>query len=96
MATPEDRTKSASIYIGSGIKQLASPLPKLKYFEGMKMMNDMMKMDGTMNDMGMDMSLQQMDMNTVMYPEITGENKPKNPNIQTIAIIQCPVMTLLP
>lgn len=77
LATPEDRTKSASIYIGSGIKQLASPLPKLKYFEGMKMMNDMMKMDGTMNDMGMDMSLQQMDMNTVMYPEITGENKPK-------------------
>ncbi len=78
LATPEDRTKSASIYIGSGIKQLVSPLPKLKYFEGMKMMNDMMKMDGTMNDMGMDMSLQQMDMNTVMYPEITGENKPKN------------------
>jgi len=77
LATPEDRTKSASIYIGSGIKQLVSPLPKLKYFEGMKMMNDMMKMDGTMNDMGMDMSLQQMDMNTVMYPEITGENKPQ-------------------
>ena len=45
------------------------------------MMNDMMKMDGTMNDMGMDMSLQQMDMNTVMYPEITGEKK-KNPNIR--------------
>ncbi len=77
LATPEDRTKSASIYIGSGIKQLVSPLPKLKYFEGMKMMNDMMKMDGTMNDMGMDMSLQQMDMNTVMYPEITGENNLK-------------------
>jgi FtsP/CotA-like multicopper oxidase with cupredoxin domain len=96
LATPEDRTKSASIYIGSGIKQLVSPLPKLKYFEGMKMMNDMMKMDGTMNDMGMDMSLQQMDMNTVMYPEITGENNPKNPNIQTIVIIQCQAMTLLP
>ena len=77
LSTPEDRTKSASIYIGSGIKQLVSPLPKLKYFEGMKMMNGMMKMDGTMNDMGMDMSLQQMDMNTVMYPEITGENKPQ-------------------
>ena len=41
----------------------------------MKMMNDMMNMDGSMNDMGMDMSLQQMDMNTVMYPEITGESK---------------------
>jgi len=72
LVTPEDRTKSASLYIGSGIKQLASPLPKLKYFEGMKMMNDMMKMNGDMKDMGMDMSLQQMDMNTVMYPEITG------------------------
>lgn len=75
LATPEDRTKSASIYIGSGIKHLGRPLPKLKYFEGMKMMNDMMKMNGEMKDMGMDMSLQQMDMNTVMYPEITGENK---------------------
>jgi CopA family copper-resistance protein len=72
LATPEDRTKSASLYIGNGIKQLVSPLPKLNYFEGMKMMNDMMNMDGTMNDMGMDMSLQKMDMNTVMYPEITG------------------------
>ncbi len=75
LATPEDRTKSASIYIGSGIKQLVRPLPKLKYFEGMKMMNDMMKMNGNLDDMGMNMSLQQMDMNTVMYPEITGENK---------------------
>lgn len=73
LATPEDRTKSASLYIGNGIKQLVSPLPKLNYFEGMKMMNDMMNMDGTMNDMGMDMSLQKMDMNTVMYPEITGD-----------------------
>ncbi|MBK8698460.1 MAG: multicopper oxidase domain-containing protein [Saprospiraceae bacterium] len=76
LATPEGRTKSVSIYIGSGIKQLVSPLPKLKYFEGMKMMNDMMNMDGTMNDMGMDMSLQQMDMNTIMYPEITGDKEP--------------------
>lgn len=75
LSTAEDRTKSASVYIGSGIKQLANPLPKLKYFEGMKMMNDMMKMNGEMNDMGMDMSLQQMDMNTVMYPEITGAKK---------------------
>jgi hypothetical protein len=44
-------------------------MPKLKYFEGMKMMNGMMNMDGSMNDMGMDMSMQKMDMNTVMYPE---------------------------
>ncbi|MBA3986559.1 MAG: multicopper oxidase domain-containing protein, partial [Flavobacteriales bacterium] len=78
LVTPEDRTKSASIYIGSGIKQLVSPLPKLKYFEGMKMMNDMMKMNGDLKDMGMNMSLQQMDMNTVMYPEITGDKKENN------------------
>lgn len=42
------------------------------------MMNDMMKMNGDMKDMGMKMSLQQMDMNTVMYPEISGpETKSK-------------------
>lgn len=77
LATPEDRTKSTSLYIGSGVKQLAAPLPKLKYFEGMKMMNGMMKMNGDLDDMGMSMSLNKMDMNVVMYPEITGETKPK-------------------
>lgn len=77
LATTEDRTNSASIYIGNGIKQLQSPLPRLKYFEGMKMMNDMMKMNGELDDMGMAMSLNQMDMNVVMYPEITGDAKPK-------------------
>lgn len=77
LATTEDRTNSASVYIGNGIKQLISPLPRLKYFEGMKMMNDMMKMNGDLDDMGMNMSLNQMDMNVVMYPEITGEAKPK-------------------
>ena len=75
LATSEDRTKSASLYLGDGIKQLLSPLPKLKYFEGMKMMNGMMKMNGDLDDMGMSMSYNQMDMNVVMYPEITGEAK---------------------
>jgi len=73
MATTEDRTQSTSYFIGNGIRQLISPLPRLKYFEGMKMMNDMMKMSGDLDDMGMKMSLNQMDMNVVMYPEITGE-----------------------
>ena len=77
LATAEDRTKSTSLYIGNGIKQLISPLPKLKYFEGMKMMNGMMKMNGDLDDMGMQMSLNQMDMNVVMYPEITGDSKKK-------------------
>jgi FtsP/CotA-like multicopper oxidase with cupredoxin domain len=75
LATSEDRTKSASLYLGNGIKQLTSTLPKLKYFEGMKMMNNMMKMNGDLDDMGMSMSYNQMDMNVVMYPEITGETK---------------------
>ncbi|WP_308993771.1 multicopper oxidase domain-containing protein [Mariniflexile litorale] len=72
LATPEDRTKSASLYLGNGNIQLKNRMPKLKYFEGMKMMNAMMNMDGSMDDMGMKMSFQKMDMNAIMYPEITG------------------------
>jgi CopA family copper-resistance protein len=77
LVTTEDRTNSASYYIGNGVKQLVTPQPGLKYFEGMKMMNSMMKMNGDLDDMGMNMSLNQMDMNVVMYPEITGEPKKK-------------------
>ncbi len=71
LATSEDRVRSTSLWLGSGIRQLAAPLQPLKYFAGMDMMNDMMKMNGDLDDMGMNMSLQQMDMNVVMYPEIT-------------------------
>ncbi len=71
MATTEDRTQSTSYFIGDGTKQHVGELPRLKYFEGMKMMNDMMKMNGDLDDMGMQMSLQQMDMNMIMYPEIS-------------------------
>lgn len=71
-ATPEDRTGAASIWLGSGMRMPAPALPRLKYFEGMKMMNDMMRTNGTMKDMDMNMHNQVMDMNTVMYPEITG------------------------
>ncbi|SHF38351.1 multicopper oxidase domain-containing protein [Pedobacter caeni] len=79
LSTAEDRTNSTSIWLGSGMKMPAKPLGKLKYFEGMKMMNDMMKMDGSMAPMeGMEMSNQQMDMNNVMYPEITGEETAKS------------------
>lgn len=108
LATAEDRTQSASVYLGKGVKQLTAPLPKLKYFEGMKMMNDMMKMNGDMKDMGMQMSLNQMDMNAVMYPEITGSKKTKhtdnhhgtdtNSDIVTLnyAMLKSPVKTNLP
>ncbi len=79
LVTPEDRTKSASLWLGNGIKQLASPIPKLKYFAGMKMMNDMMDMNGSLVEMkGMEMTNQIMDMNTVMYPEITGPENAKD------------------
>lgn len=72
LATSEDRTGSVSLWLGKGMNMKAGALPRLKYFEGMKMMNNMMKMNGQMDDMDMQMSLQQMDMNSVMYPEITG------------------------
>jgi hypothetical protein len=77
----------------------------------MKMMNDMMKMNGDLDDMGMNMSLNQMDMNVVMYPEITGDSKPKqsdnDPNrynanaladIVTLnyAMLKSPINTSLP
>lgn len=76
LVTPEDRTKSASLWLGSGEKAAAPKLPRLKYFEGMEMMNDMMDMNGNMVEMdGMKMQNQAMDMNTVMYPEITGNGK---------------------
>jgi len=71
LVTPEDRTKSASLWLGSGQKVPAQKLPKLKYFEGMKMMNEMMDMNGNLVQMeGMKMQNQVMDMNAVMYAEL--------------------------
>jgi len=103
LATAEDRTKSTSLWLGNGIKQLAMPMPKLNYFEGMKMMNGMMKMNGDLDDMGMNMSLQQMDMNAVMYPEMTGEEaqakaeaKEELPLTLNYAMLRSPTKTTLP
>ncbi|MHA4896837.1 multicopper oxidase domain-containing protein [Pedobacter sp. PWIIR3] len=69
-STAEDRTGFTSMWIGKGSRVAVRPLGKLKYFEGMAMMNGMMKMNGDMAPMGMQMSNQQMDMNNVMYPEV--------------------------
>jgi CopA family copper-resistance protein len=74
LATPEDRTGSASLWLGSGMKMPAKKLPRLKYFEGMEMMNKMMKMNGDMKPMG-NMTLQEMDMNQVMYPEMDNDGQ---------------------
>lgn len=92
MATTEDRTNSSSYFIGNGARQPIAPLPRLKYFEGMQMMNDMMKMNGDLDDMGMKMSLNKMDMNKVMYPEIGTED------IVTLnyAMLKSPSITTLP
>ncbi|WP_316747044.1 multicopper oxidase domain-containing protein [Pedobacter gandavensis] len=88
LVTPEDRTNSASLWLGKGDKVPAQKLPKLKYFAGMKMMNDMMDMNGNMVEMeGMKMQNQVMDMNSVMYPEVTGEENPKTKTKK----MQCPV-----
>ncbi|WP_228376366.1 multicopper oxidase domain-containing protein [Chryseobacterium sp. JAH] len=70
-ATSEDRIGHASLWLGSGEKNEAPNLPRLKLFEGMKMMNGMMKMSGNMKPMNMVMGNQMMDMNEVMYPELS-------------------------
>ena len=70
-STSEDRQGHASLWLGSGEKIEAPNLPKLMLFEGMKMMNGMMKMSGDMKPMSMTMGNQMMDMNEVMYPEIS-------------------------
>ena len=76
-ATAEDRTKSTSLWLGDGMKMPAPVLPPLKYFEGMRMMNSMMHFDGSMQTMGMQMSNQMMDMNSVMYPENSSDDDMK-------------------
>jgi len=94
VATSEDRTGFASMQLGTGVTSSIKTLPRLKYFEGMKMMNGMMTLGGDMKDMGMKMSLQQMDMNMVMYPELDGEEK--MPVTLNYAMLKSPVKTTLP
>jgi FtsP/CotA-like multicopper oxidase with cupredoxin domain len=67
-ATAEDRTGYVTAWLGTGERHALQPLLPLNYFEGMKMMNGMMKGNGRMKE-NMAMSNQRMDMNSVMYPE---------------------------
>ena len=79
-ATSEDRQGHASLYLGNGEKVDAPTLPKLMLFEGMKMMNGMMKISGDMKPMNMTMGNQVMDMNEVMYPELSENQRMKTMN----------------
>ena len=88
-ATAEDRTGSASVWLGAGEKVKMALMPALKYFQGMGMMNEMMKANGDMKEMGMQMSNQAMDMNTVMYPENAGTTL-------NYAMLRAPERTVLP
>ena len=65
-ATAEDRTGYSQLWLGVGDRVGLPPMGQLNLFEGMKSMNAMMDMRGNMELM--DMGLQQMDMNEVMYP----------------------------
>lgn len=90
-ATAEDRTKATSLWLGSGEQHSAPVLPKLKLFDGMRMMNSMGKHK-------MDMSYQQMDMNEVMYPEaVPDPEKPGEmpPVTLNYAMLKSPVKTAL-
>ena len=68
-ATAEDRSGSAILWLGAGPRKTLPTLPPLQYFEGMEMINGMMKANGEMKPMNMHMTNQTMDMNSVMYPE---------------------------
>jgi FtsP/CotA-like multicopper oxidase with cupredoxin domain len=72
-ATAEDRSGSVSLWLGAGQRKTLPALPALHYFEGMAMMNEMMKGNGGMKSMNMHMANQTMDMNSVMYPEADGD-----------------------
>ncbi|MCT3897222.1 multicopper oxidase domain-containing protein [Elizabethkingia anophelis] len=74
-ATSEDRTGHSSLWLGEGEKVEAPELKRLMLFEGMKSMNNMMKMNGDMKPMNMKMGLQRMDANSVMYPEVPEEDR---------------------
>ena len=91
LATAEDRTNHASLWLGSGMEMPADKLPKLAYFEGMKMMNDMMKMNGDMKPMGHEMSLQQVDMNAVMYPELRKDVEDDSSGSHAKKVYVCPM-----
>ena len=90
-ATSEDRTGRTAVWLGDGERVGLARMPPLKYFEGMKMMNEMMKGNGDMKDMGMAMSNQTMDMNGVMYQERTDSLVTLN-----YGMLRAPQKTVLP
>jgi FtsP/CotA-like multicopper oxidase with cupredoxin domain len=95
-ATSEDRTKFTSLCLGEGTSVPAPVLPRLDYFAGMKMMNDMMNMNGGMKDMGMAMSNQVMDMNMVMYREMSSAASSGNLVTLNYGMLRSPEKTTLP
>ena len=74
-ASAEDRTGAATLWLGTGSPHAIPPLSPLQYFEGMDMMNGMMKGNGEMKttEMAMHMTNQTMDMNSIMYPDDEGK-----------------------
>ncbi len=85
LATPEDRTKFTSMWLGSGEKVPAVRWKRPKYFAGMQMMNDMMDMKGNLvKSEGLVMKNQIIDMNTVMYPEVAGEELRTKKKVQSM------------
>lgn len=89
LATPEDRTKYTSVWLGKGVKYPAKKLPRLEYFKGMGMMNEMMDMQGNMKEMdGMVMTNQVMDMNSVMYSELMLEKGPVTLNYNMLKSVK--------
>ncbi len=75
LATAEDRMGHASLWLGSGEKVYAPKLKKLRYFRGMKAMNNMMYSSGGMANMKM--MYQEDNIFGAMYPELNGKSDRK-------------------
>lgn len=102
-ATSEDRTRFTSLFLGQGDTIFAPTLGRLDYFAGMEMMNGMMNLDGSMDPMGMKMTNQKMDMNSVMYPEYSHPLKEGDhpyhtgiPKTLNYGMLRAPEITTLP
>jgi FtsP/CotA-like multicopper oxidase with cupredoxin domain len=97
-ATAEDRSGSTSLWLGAGARKTLPTLPPLHYFEGMGMMNEMMKGNGEMKPMNMHMTNQTMDMNSIMYPEAAGSGMDMGGSGVTLnyGMLRSPTTTTLP
>ncbi|MDI9312958.1 MAG: multicopper oxidase family protein [Limnohabitans sp.] len=83
LASSEDRSGASSLIIGNGNLKKQEPLPPLKFFQGMKMMNVMMKINGNVNIMAMQKMMANMMQKNNSLELMTMNNATHNNHNQT-------------